>query len=468
MDEFLFWNSVFLFIPSISLRSLSLDRLAGTARYSVSSYSLFPRAVHWHPTDLFSFLMADPAPRHLNEPMPLQNGPPPSENLLIKGLFRKPLPCILTTLTLVAFSVVRGLCCMLTGYTVKPSAWIDNQDAALMGTYAGLALSPLTAIEVMLSLGQNFAYYAKQTWLRSFVTGVKEQKDVDCAANLQVGHKQIRPSPSNKDPEFSGWLTMIPLGLVSVPLTCFFGCIVGAIAGPLTKHDTARAALVRGAIGGESSPSHADVHFVLHFLTTNSGGILGGGCFICSIWISLFLYSTQCKLPVFQSKAMPDAEAGRAFDNGTDALVQRDPMQLKNDPRSSAPLSKEGLERPRSLSSVNKNGGSSSLTQSKRKSLRRYLGQDSRASGEEGINNAREGSIASDSYAAALAASTIGRQNSSQDSGSLVLGGTTIPRRGSTTSSKGAQDEVKDAHSVASEHNDAPLESAASLKTVMV
>lgn len=190
--------------------------------------------------------------------MILQNGPPPSENLLIRGLFRKPLSCLLTALALLAISVVRSLGCMLIGYSVKPSAWIDNPDAAVMGTYAGLALSPLTAIEVMLLLGQfeavcNFAYYAKQTWLRSFMTDVKEQRDVDRTANLHADNKPAPATSSDKDPEYGGWLAMIPLGLVSVPFTCLFGCVAGAISGPLTKHDTARAALVRGAIGGEIS-----------------------------------------------------------------------------------------------------------------------------------------------------------------------------------------------------------------------
>lgn len=171
---------------------------------------------------------------------------------------------------------------------------------------------------------------------------------------------------------------------------------------------------------------------------------------------------------MFQSKALPDAEAGREGDIGTDATHQQSRMQFKNNRKSVAPLSAEGPERPPSFTSVDNTERASSLTQSKRESLRRYLGRDFTASTVEDDKSAADRSSASHSYAAALAAFTIGRQSNSHASRGFALGGTTIPQRASTISSKGTRDEVKGAQPAASQQEDAPPESAASMKTVMV
>lgn len=126
------------------------------------------------------------------------------------------------------------------------------------------------------------------------------------------------------------------------------------------------------------------------------GAIVGGGYLLLLIWVSVFLYTTEVKLPVFQPKSLPkegkDAEAGLAKE------APEHNVQLKkgNKRPSSIAKSDEGLVRP---ASPNNAGASTILSSSKRESMRNYLDHDS----------------IEKSYAAALAATTIGSQESSFD-----------------------------------------------------
>lgn len=171
---------------------------------------------------------------------------------LARGLFNKPFKAIVSILSLAALSALHGSLLTLIGYAIKPSDWIDNRDAAYIGCIAGCCLLPFTAAVFVGFLSEFegicvMSEVAREKWLRNAVTGVNETKDW---ATLQAGDK--KPPNSGKEPQYSGWLALIPMGLFHIPVLTLFGTICGTVGAPITHIDTARASLIRTTIGGAS------------------------------------------------------------------------------------------------------------------------------------------------------------------------------------------------------------------------
>lgn len=169
---------------------------------------------------------------------------------LLKALFNKPFKAFFSVLSLAALSTVNGTLVLLIGYAIKASDWIDNREAAYMGVVSGAALLPYTTFVVAAFLCQFEAICVYSAWahekgIRDGFTGIHESEDW---ATVQAG--DTLPNKSKKGPEYSGWLALIPLGLFHIPGMTLFGTICGTIGAPITKIDTARASLIRGAIGG--------------------------------------------------------------------------------------------------------------------------------------------------------------------------------------------------------------------------
>lgn len=129
----------------------------------------------------------------------------------------------------------------------------------------------------------------------------------------------------------------------------------------------------------------------------DAGGIVGGGLFVLFVWVSIFLFSIEAKPPVLKPKQVTGEVAAEA------GQVSAPPSYKEQGDKSRRGSMvkdvNEGLGRPASVAGGDDTTAKNVLSESKKERMRDYLGS------EDSVN----------SYAAALAASTIGSQTSSFD-----------------------------------------------------